>query len=413
MKDSKVHIIGVAPRGADSLIPEAHYLVQRAEMLLGGKRLLDMFPGSPAQKIAVTDNLDEITSLIKSNLGSKRLVVLASGDPNFFGIARHLTESLGTDVIDIIPNVSAVQLAFARIKESWDDAVFVSVHSRPIETVVETVRAHRKVCILTDNKNGPAEIASELQRHGIANCRAYVCQDLGSDKEDIFESDLYSLPEMKFSPLNVVVLVREPLEPEPPQQLLGIPESRFSLRSPQKSLITKLEIRVVSLAKLCLTEESTVWDIGAGSGAVSIEASHLARRGKVFAIEKNAGDIAVIRENMRRFDRCNIEVVQAAAPDGLEGLPDPDAVFVGGSGGRMAEILRLVCRRLKAGGRIVVNLATIERLQPVCDELRENGCSVETTLLNVARSQELLGLTRLEALNPVFIIAGQRKDSRI
>ncbi len=409
MPDHKVYIIGVAPQGAASLLPEARRRVRRAEVLFGGKRLLEMFPASSARKVAIGHNLDEIVTLIKANLGQKRMAVLATGDPGFYGIARYLIEQLGRDTIEVIPNVSAVQMAFARIKESWDDAAVASIHGRPVDSIVDVVRAHRKVCILTDGRNGPGQTADVLLQHGVDNCRAYVCQDLGSDRESIIETDLYRLPGMVFSPLNVLVLIREPQGLESGPQLLGIPEEKFKLPTPGK-LITKAEIRAVSLAKLALRESSIVWDIGAGSGAVSVEASLLARQGRVYAVEKNREYIPVIRENCRRFGRGNIEVVPAEAPDGLEALPDPDAVFVGGSGGRMPAILALACRRLRAGGRIVVNAATLESLQAASDELRQNGFTAETTLLNIARSKEIARFTRLEALNPVFIIAGWRQD---
>jgi precorrin-6Y C5,15-methyltransferase (decarboxylating) len=166
----------------------------------------------------------------------------------------------------------------------------------------------------------------------------------------------------------------------------------------------------VSLAKLGLRENSIVWDIGAGSGAVSIEVSFLARGGFVFAIEKNSGDVAVIRENVKRFNRTNVEIIQAVAPDGLEGLPDPSAVFIGGSGGNMSQIVDVACARLKTGGRIVANLVTLENLQTLCKELEVNGFDAEVTLVNIAKSKQVLDLTRLEALNPVFVVAGWRKN---
>jgi precorrin-6Y C5,15-methyltransferase (decarboxylating) len=307
-----------------------------------------------------------------------------------------------------------MQLAFARIKENWDDAVFISVHSRPLKGLAEVVRSNCKVGILTDNVNSPSEIARELLARGIENCKVFVCQDLGSEEEKIVETDLVQAADKSFSDLNVMIIVR--LDRELTQeswQLLGIADERFAIRSQQKSLITKLEIRAVSLAKLGLRENSIVWDIGAGSGAVSIEASLLAGKGQVFAIEKNGGDVVVIQENVKRFNRTNIEIIQASAPEGLEGLHDPSAIFIGGSGGRLPAILRLACQKLKAGGRIVVNLATLENLQAACRELEVNGFDAEITLINIARSKAVLELTRLEALNPVFVVAGWRKNEGV
>ncbi len=406
MPKRKVHIIGVAPEG--SLLPEARRLVDRAEMVFGGRRLLGMFPHHPAEKIAIKNNLAEVAALIKRNLGRKRMVVLASGDPNFYGIASYLTAKLGKNAVDIIPNVSAMQLAFARIKESWEDAVFLSVHSRPIADIVNTVRSNDKLGIFTDGEHTPAAIARVLLEHGVDGYRAYVCQDLGSEDEKVIKTDLSNLVKMKFSPLNIMILLREKPRARP-KPMLGIPEASFHRRD---GLITKQEVRAVSLAKMCLADDSVLWDIGAGSGAVSIEASFLIRKGRVFAIEKNDKDIAVIRKNLRKFNVPNVEVVQAFAPDGLDRLPDPTAVFIGGSGGRMEKILDLVSRKLKPGGRVVINIVALEHLSAAVNALKARGFVTEVSLINVARSTSVMELTRFEALNPVFVVAAGKKEGR-
>ncbi len=406
MPKDRVYILGMAPDGAASLLPQARRIVKRAEIVLGGKRLLDAFPSLNGEKIAIGNNLAEVSDLIKSNLGHKRIVILASGDPNFFGIASYLTGKLGKDAVEIIPNVSAMQVAFARIRESWDNAVFVSVHSRPIEDIVETVRSNHKVCIFTDDEHTPANIARVLLEHGINGYRAYVCQNLGARNEKITATDLYSLKRKRFPPLNTLILLREKSEARP-QPILGIPEASFHRR--RDGLITKQEVRAVSLAKMGLTDESVLWDIGAGSGAVSIEASFLARRGRIYAIEKNDADVAIIKKNLRKFHALNIEVVHTSAPVGLDKLPDPTAVFIGGSGGRMEEILDLACRRLRPGGRIVINIVTLENLSIAVNTLKARGFVPDMTLVNVARSTSVTGLTRFEALNPIFIITGVQK----
>jgi precorrin-6Y C5,15-methyltransferase (decarboxylating) len=406
MPRRKLYIIGVAPQGASSLLPEARRLVEKAEVVFGGRRLLTMFPSIGGEKIIIKKNLPEVTALIKRRLGRKRMVVLASGDPSFYGIASYLTRNLGRNAVDIIPNVSAMQLAFARIKESWGDAVFVSVHSRPIEDIVETVRLNNKLGVFTDDKHTPADVARVLLEHGVDGYRAYLCQDLGSKDEKVIKTNLRGLAKIKSSSLNILILLRE--KPETmPRRILGIPEASFYRR--REGLITKQEVRAVSLAKLALTEDSIVWDIGAGSGAISIEASFLASKGRVFAIEKNDRDIAIIRKNLRKFNVSHVEPVKALAPDGLNKLPAPNAVFIGGSGGRMKKILDFVSRRLKPGGRVVLSIIALENLSTAISALRARGFIAEVTLVNIARSTSLKGLTRLEALNPVFVVAGVRE----
>lgn len=409
MPENKVYIIGVAPEGADSLSPAARRLVTQAELVFGGERLLKMLPSLGGEKVTVRNNLAEVARLVQTNLGHKRMVVLASGDPGFFGIGRYMTEKLGKEAVDIIPNVSAMQVAFARIRESWDDAALVSLHARPIEELIAVLCSNDKVGVFTDNEHTPAVIAGALLELGFDGYKAYVCQDLGTANEKVVETDLRGLSQTECSALNVLILQRDPPKKPLSYSSPGIPDDEFYQRRPKEGLITKLEVRAVSLAKMCLDESSTMWDIGAGSGAVSIEASFLARKGHIYAIERNPEDAAIIRKNIKKFHRYNIKVVEAFAPDKLDEMPDPEAVFIGGSGGRMEQILDAVSQRLKSGGRIVVNVATLENLHHAAGGLTARGFSVEVALVNIARSRELSDLTRLEALNPVFIITGRRK----
>ena len=221
-------------------------------------------------------------------------------------------------------------------------------------------------------------------------------------------SDLLSLREMRFSRLNILILLKE--SPDEPKALtFGISDEKFRRRGAQKGLITKLEVRAVSLMKMRLKENSVVWDVGAGSGAVSVEAAFLARKGHIYAIEKNTEDVVVISENIKKFAVHNVEVIQTSAPDNLGKLPSPDAVFIGGSGGRLAEIVDVAGSRLNPGGRIVVNAVTLENLNTAIEYLGKSGFSVETTLINVSRSKDIANLTRLEPLTPVFVITGMRR----
>lgn len=408
MSKDKVYIAGVGVEGAASLPPEVRELVLKAEILIGGQRLLETFPVSSAKRVVITNNLSEVVEVIRANLGKRQMVVLASGDPDFYGIATRLIRDLGKSNFEIIPNVSSMQLAFARIKESWDDAVFTSVHARSIEEIIETVRVNRKVGILTDDEHTPAAIARVLVEHGLDGYQAYVCEDLGQESEKIITTDLLSLREMRFSKLNILILLKE--SPDEPEALtFGIPDEKFCRRGSRKGLITKLEVRAVSLMKLRLKENSVVWDVGAGSGAVSIEASFLAKKGHIYAIEKNTEDVLIIRENIKEFAVHNVEVIQTAAPDNLGKLSSPDAVFIGGSGGKLAEIIGLACSRVNPEGRIVVNAVTLENLNTAIECLGKNGFSVETTLINISRSKDIANLTRFESLTPVFVITGTQR----
>ncbi len=417
--EEKVYIIGVGNDGRESLSPKAIALIEAADLLFGGERLLAFFPDVKAEKVPVTSKLEELVTQLKAHLGRRRMVILATGDPSFYGIARYLVKKLGKERFEILPNVSAMQWAFARIKESWDDAVLTSIHGRKgeLERLVELVRRSRKIGIFTDEIHSPQAIARALLKAGIKGHKAYVCEDLLGPSEKITETDLQTLSGMEVSPLNTLILIKEEQESfaeEGAEALpfqpwtFGIPEDEFHYRQPKRGLITKVEVRVISLSKLRLKEESVVWDIGAGSGSVAIEAALLARRGLVYAIEKNEEDLELIRQNIEKFGARNVQVVHRIAPDGLDLLPDPDAVFVGGSGGFMRGILEVSAKRLKPSGRIVVNAITLENLHEAVSALKALGFEVEATLVQVARSKPLLGMFAFEALNPIYVIAGKR-----
>ena len=409
MQKNKVYIIGIAPDGVSSLSSASIDTIKQGEIIFGGERILKMFPAAGKKKFAIKNNLDKITRTIQANIGIKRMVVLASGDPDLFGIAKYLTTKLGKDIVEIIPNVSAMQIAFARIKESWDDAVFVSAHSRPIKDIINTVLLNHKIGIFTDNKHNPATIAEVLLKQGVQGYRAYICENLGVENENIIEADLHTLPSMKFSPLNILILLKKPsvkFNSKTYPLLLGIPDTEFHQRKPKGGLITKQEVRAVSLAKMRLTDNSIVWDIGAGSGSVSIEASFLAKFGRVYAIEKNDLDVAIIQKNIKKFNASNVQVIQTFAPDNLDNLPDPTTVFIGGSGCKMAEIMDVISNRIKSGGHIVANIVSLENLNIFVNNLKLKGVKIEVTLVNIAHSVSTADINRLEALNPVFVVSG-------
>jgi precorrin-6Y C5,15-methyltransferase (decarboxylating) len=205
LKD-KVHIVGVLDDGIYSLPLKIIDLLHHTDLMFGGERHLAFFPNHTAKKIPIKSNLQEIAETIQSNLGQLQMAVLASGDPNFYGIAKYLIGRLGKEAVEIVPNVSAMQLAFARIKESWDDAFLGSVHARPIEAIIESIRNAEKAGLFTDDKHTPAQIAGKLLESGIENRTAYVCENLGGGEERVTATDLKGLLDKTFSPLNVLIV---------------------------------------------------------------------------------------------------------------------------------------------------------------------------------------------------------------
>jgi precorrin-6Y C5,15-methyltransferase (decarboxylating) len=400
----KIYLIGAGIEGWEGFGATALENIQNAEVLIGHQRLLNIFPDFRGEK-RVLEDLSIMLEYLKTT--EKRTVVLGSGDPNFFGVARFILRNLPKERVEIFPNVTSVQYAFARIKEPWDDAVFVSVHGRGLKSAIDRIIASEKVAVLTDSVNSPAAIARELIARGAEGYEAWLCEEMGLPGEKFTKTDVRSLAGISCSPLNILILIKawEPtLEHYP---LIGIRDEEFAT---VKKLITKEEVRAVTLAKLRLQDDLVMWDIGAGSGSVSIEASNLMPNGKVFALEKNTQYLSHIRENLKKFVARNVTLVETFAPEGLEELPDPDRVFIGGSGGMLEDIIEAVDRRLKPEGQIVLNAVTLDTLTKAVEFLEDHGYGVEITCVNISRTKGLTEYKMFEAQNPVYIIAAAKED---
>ncbi len=206
----KIWIIGVGNDGKASLSRTALELIGKADLLIGGERLLSFFPESVAEKLVVKSNLDEVVERVKAGYGSQRIVVLGTGDPNFYGITKTLTKKLPKEWFEVLPTVSAMQWAFAKIKEPWDDAVLVSVHGRkPLDPLIDVARRSAKIGLFTDEVHSPPAVARALLAAGITDFRAYVLEDLQGEREKVTETDLTTLAGMTVSPLNTLILIRE------------------------------------------------------------------------------------------------------------------------------------------------------------------------------------------------------------
>ncbi len=304
---------------------------------------------------------------VREALEYKSPVLVSSGDPLFYGVARYLCDRLGKDLFEVVPHVSSMQLAFARIKESWEDAYLTSLTGRPIEAVIDRIRTAEKIGLFSSDECTPARLAQELLDRGIDYFRAYVCENLGSPDERVTQAALADLASMEFNPLNVMILIREPNRPDRASRasrhrLFGNPDDAFAQSLPKRGLITQAEVRAIALAQLDIRATSIVWDIGAGSGSVAIEAAQLASQGMVYAIEPEPSDIALIQANAELFGVPNVRAVLGRAPEVLASLPEPEAIFVGGTGRQVDLVLSAAFARLCQGGSMAVNVATIEGL---------------------------------------------------
>ncbi|WP_284641473.1 precorrin-6y C5,15-methyltransferase (decarboxylating) subunit CbiE [Paenibacillus silviterrae] len=398
----RIKIIGLGDEGAAGLPPQYVKWIRESEVLVGGERQLGCFPDYPGERITLQGGLADTTARLRSE--SRSVVILASGDPLFYGIGGYLAGRLP---VEIYPAVSSLQLAFARMGEPWQDAYLASVHGRSLQGLAQRLDGKDKAALLTDDTNTPGVIARYLLSYGMSEYRAFVAENLGGPNERTGWYSLEELQDASFSPLNVVILRKMS---EAPRWSLGIPDEEFAQRKPDKGLITKREVRILSLAGLNLRPDSMVWDIGTCTGSVAIEAARMAREGQVFAVEKNEADLANAMDNARKF-RTDITFLHSKAPEGLETFPDPDAVFIGGSGGELQELLQVVCSRLRPQGSIVLNAATIENLHEAVQAFGRNGYETSILLSQLARSKPILGMNRFEGLNPVYIITARRAET--
>jgi len=401
-----VTIIGMSNDGCLSLTARALNSVQKAQVLVGGKRHLAYFPQFEGQRIPIKGKLLDLIEKIDELSHENNVVVLASGDPLFFGVGGLITKKIGSQRVEIIAHPGSIQLAFSRIGMKWDDAKIISLHGKKIEGFITKIQSADKIALLTDNINTPQKIAIHMLKYKEENWDAYVCENLGGVDEKVQQYTLSVLSqEDQLSDLNVLILNRSDISRRTPSTIGFIHEDDFEKRMPKKGLITKREVRLLSLGYLNLNKNSIVWDIGAASGSVAIEAARIAENGFVYAVEINSGCIEICKDNLITHKIDNVQVIEGRAPEALEGLPKPDAVFVGGSKGSMRDILDYCLEKLTEGGKLVINAITMENIQEAYSYAKENKLDVEISQVNISRGVPLAHYHRYEALNPIHIFA--------
>ncbi len=401
-----VTLLGIGDDGCPSLTSRGMEAVASAQWLIGGERQLAFFPQFRGERLVIKDSLPLLIERISDLAAENNVCVLASGDPLFFGIGRMVVAKLGADQVDVIPHPSSVQWAFARLGMKWDDAVVFSLHGRSRDGFLTRLKSCAKAAVLTDAGNTPAKIACWMQGAGELAWRAFVCENLCGMDERVRQFSIDELAAtVDIASLNVLVLVRSDPRWRQPPVIPYLSENAFARRMPKKGLITKREVRVLSLAALALRPSSLVWDVGAGSGSVGIEAALLAPFGHIYLVEVDPEGVAICRENVAAHGVDNVMVIEGRAPEALAALPAPDAVFVGGSKGSMEEIIAVALERLSPGGRLVVNAITLENAAETYSALRSRSLTPEVTMLQVSRAEPLTHYMRYEAMNPIQIFA--------
>ena len=385
--------------------------VAGAELVVGGRRHLDAVRLPETAERIVLGPLAPALDAMEEYVGKdRRVVVLASGDPGFFGIVRALSERFGAERLDVRPGVSSVATAFARLGLTWDDAVVVSAHGRDPRTAVNVCRAHPKVAVLTGPGAGPAELGAALARTAPGRVLV-VASALGSDEEGLQRvSPAEAAGRDWGTAVSVVLSLDETRALGPVRTLAGaavrpsgwaLDEDAFAHRD---SMITKFEVRALALARLGPRPGDLVWDVGSGSGSVAVECARLGAA--VSAVEKAPDGVERIHANAGAHG-VDVHVVHGTAPDALDQLDDPDAVFVGGGGRELPDIVRACARRARR--TVVVAMAALDRVPAVRTALTGAGFDCDGLLLQSSRLAPLPGdVTRLAATNPVFLLWGAR-----
>lgn len=403
----RVQIIGIGDDGREGLTAAARDLLDHADLVVGSTKLLEQLQLG-TRGLAIGSNLDELVESLRKH-STQRVVVLTSGDPLFYGVARFLCDRLGKERFEVVPHVSSMQLAFARVKESWDDAYLASLATQPLAKVLEKVRLAEKIGLFTTDSVGPAQVAAALLLHQIDYFTVYVCENLGSPDERVTQADLTDIAKQSFAPLNVMILVRKPTVPDRPVEMRGIRifgnrDELFLQSQPKRGLLTPLEVRVIALAEMDLGPASIVWDVGAGSGSVAIEAARLTPQGRVYAIEMDPEDHQLMAANAERFQvGTNLIRVLGAAPDAWQEMPDPDAIFVGGTGRAVGQIVRLALQRLKPGGRLVVNSSSMENVLAIREALQTVPGEANLRMIQISHGNDQLDRLALEGRSPTFL----------
>jgi precorrin-6B C5,15-methyltransferase / cobalt-precorrin-6B C5,C15-methyltransferase len=406
-------VIGIGPGRPEWLPPAITELVKHCDVLIGGSRALKLFPKFSGNQHCLSGDLQSSLAVIKKALLEKNDIgVLVSGDPGFFSLLPRLKKEFPQEPIDVYPGISSLQFAFARAGLPWQEAAFISVHGRELDLLPEKII--HPTGVLTGGENTPQRVAQFYVDRGynpkisVGNALAYP--------EEVWETmDAEHWVQETTSLKNAILILHPELEQpaasEPQNQVnptfgcrIGIPDQEF-LRG--KVPMTKSEIRVQVLAKAQISKSDGIVDIGAGTGSISIEAAGLASEGIVYAIENNPEAQALILANQQKFGVSNLQLISGTAPDVFRELPPVNVCIIGGSKGRLEDILLKV--PLLEGGRIVITAVTIETMTQGLKLLTElDYQDIDIVSIQAVRWQPVQNLHMAQALNPIFILSARK-----
>ncbi len=383
---SEIYVFGVS---GTALVPDHEQLLRTCHAVVTSKRFSSLVTKYCDTVIPVTP-LKKMVGQLRAALSSGNVAVLASGDPLFYGIGRTLLNNFASEQLRFYPALSAMQLACARFKMPWDDLFLLSLHGRQPGDAVAQILSRQRVMLFTDGNNSPDIIAATLQSRlnsmGLAgqagDIRVGVAENLGLPDEQLTRGTLADIAARKFAPLNMMLVEQPAVVGKGSGLVFGLHEDEISH---SRGLITKAEVRAVILHCLRLPGRGVFWDVGGGSGSVSVEAARLCADLQVFTVEQKLEGQENISKNICDFRLYNMQLVRGRAPEALVELPDPDRIFIGGSGGALASIIKDCAERLQAGGRMVASAVLAETAEKAPELMRSQGLHVEVCRVAVTR----------------------------
>ncbi|MDD9804314.1 MAG: precorrin-6y C5,15-methyltransferase (decarboxylating) subunit CbiE [Cyanobacteria bacterium MAG STY1_bin_7] len=416
-----IDVIGTDAGAPASLPAPQQTLLRAATVIAAPQRLqaaLQDWLGDAKPELISSDDPRALVDSLQPRAADQAVVVLASGDPLWFGLGRILCDRIGAERLRFHPAPTSLQLAFSRIGRPWQDADWVSLHGRDPEILASTLQKRpAALAVLTDpNQGGAITVQQILRSSGLeASTDLWLCENLGHPDERVqLIAPGTALP-TDLQPLLIALLIaREPAAPDPHQlPLFGLDDGLYLQHSDHPGLMTKREVRIQLLAELALPPQGVLWDLGAGTGSVGLEALRLRPGLQLLAVERRAGGAQLIQRNAQRLGVSPAAVLEADATTVLNGglpsqLSQPDRVLLGGGGAQRERLLQEVLTRLRCGGVVVIPLASIEALASVRPLLENAGLAVRVQQLQAWRGQPLGDGTRLAPMNPTLIVTGTK-----
>lgn len=395
-----VTLIGMGSGQPENLTLQGLAALRQADLILGARRLLAVLPAGCTENRAAAYRPDEVAELLQTS-GAENAVLVYSGDTGFYSGASSMMEKLEALGVRarVLPGLSSIQLLAAALGRPWQGWNLVSAHGRTCDPVAECMQG-RPTFFLTGGSEDPATLCAQLEAEGFGDMQGVVGQCLGTPEEKIFRGSVKELAAGRFNSLSVLLV--EAVEGLP-RRAPGLPDEAFERGDVP---MTKQEVRAAVLAKLAVRPEDILWDVGAGTGSVSVELALAAPRGRVYAVECRPEGCALIKANREKFRTRNLVLVEGLAPDALSDLPAPDAVFIGGSKGSLAAIVDAALDK-NPDARICVSAIALETLSAAVAALTAKGRTVQVSQIAVSRAKAVGGLHLMMAQNPIYLITGE------